>query len=86
MSGEHSLKKRCSLNETFKSYEPTCACITPKTHKKVKKWLQKYTSFFYKKVFGEAMRLKNSKNFKKMVRKSPVWNVSAAIFKNADFS
>ena len=42
--------------------------------------------FFCKENFYKKMSLKNPKNFKKMLRKSPASNVWAAIFKNADFS
>ena len=37
MSEEHSPKTWSSLNEAFKSYEPTRAGITPKTHKNIEK-------------------------------------------------
>ena len=42
--------------------------------------------FLYKKNFYTTMSLKNPKNLRKMLRKSPAWNAWAAIFKNPDFS
>ena len=41
-----------------------------------------YTHFFNKKFVFKKMSLKNTKTLKKMLRKSPAWNVWAAIFKN----
>ena len=45
-----------------------------------------FTRFFYKKHFYEKMSLKNLKNLRKMLRKSPASDVWATIFKNTDFS
>ena len=44
------------------------------------------TLFFNKKNFYKKMSLKNPKNLKKMLWKSPALNAWAAIYKNADFS
>ena len=56
MSEGHSLKKRSSLNEAFKSYEPTRTGIAPKTQKRLKNNC-KNIHFFYKKNFNQKMNL-----------------------------
>ena len=43
------------------------------------------TGFFYMKNYYKKMSLKNSKTYKKMLRKSPASNAVVLIFKNLEF-
>ena len=74
------LKQRQRNSRKFPDQRKRTNC--PKFFSKATK---KYTRLFYKKHFYKKMSLKKSKNLKKMLRKSPASNASAAILKNLIF-